>query len=393
MNILFVSAVLPYPLYSGGQVRIYNLLRLLGKEHKITLLSFIRSPEERTYVEELSFCHRVETVVRGNAWQAKYILPTLFGSYPLLFSTYQNRAMREKIVTLLATGDYDLLHLEPGYVWPSVPSVSLPIVVTQHNIEYPIYEEYVRRFPVPPLRPFLWLDTVKLRFWEEYTWKHATRIVAVSDQDRDVIARSAPGVPVSVIPNGVDLLSFPFRPRQIDGIRPTFLFVGNFSWVQNRDAVTHLLRAIWPKLLEQYPGAKLNIVGRNAPRELARLISEKGAHLLDRVTRIRDEFEASDILIAPIRVGGGTKFKILEAMASGLPVVTTHIGGSGLDLIAGQEIIEADSTEEIIVAVSRLIGDPKGTKGLVTAARKKIETTYAWTNIAKSLDAVWKGAV
>ena len=166
MNILFISAVFPYPLHSGGQIRIYNLLKRLSKKHSITLLSFIRSDKEKEYIKELSFLSHVETVYRGKALQLRYLFGAL-GNYSWLLSTYNNNEMKQIINYQLSTNNFDLIHIEPFYVYPSLPKLTIPLVVGEHNIEYSIYEQYVRKFPVSFLRPFLFFDVIKTRIWEE----------------------------------------------------------------------------------------------------------------------------------------------------------------------------------------------------------------------------------
>ena len=130
MKVLFVSAVLPYPLYSGGQIRIYNLLKRLGKKHEIHLYSFIRSDKEKEYISELSFCKTVTTVLRGHAWRPNYLLKTITSSYPFLWNTYHNSDMLSFLSDEIAKGGYDCIHIEPGYVWPSIPTEhKIPIVI------------------------------------------------------------------------------------------------------------------------------------------------------------------------------------------------------------------------------------------------------------------------
>src|SRR3989338_7594969 len=131
MNILFVSAVFPYPLHSGGQVRIFNLLKILSKTHDITLCAFTRSDVEKKYISALSFCKKVITVNRGHVWQLHYLIQTACSTYPLLYASYQNKEMRTRIAQELSEHSYDIVHLEPSYVWPAVPSIHVPTVVSE----------------------------------------------------------------------------------------------------------------------------------------------------------------------------------------------------------------------------------------------------------------------
>lgn len=389
MKILFVSAIMPYPLYSGGQVRVYNLLVRLAKKHDITLVTFLRSFDEKRYEKDLAFCKKIITGYRGHAWQPGYVLRTLAGTKPLLLTSYDHAGLREEIVAELSTGAYDLIHIEPWYVWPSIPKYTTPMVVATHNIEYPVYAEYVRRCQPRILWPGFFLDVVKLRHWEEYVWKQASHVVAVSDDDARVIGAVRLSKPnVSVVPNGVDVRSFRFQTKKA-GTPPTFLFVGSFNWVQNRDAAAWLVTSIWPVLRKRYAGSTLRIVGRNAPTGLRRLIQSHEAILLEHVEDIQEELHRADIMIAPIRIGGGTSFKILEAMACGLPVVTTTLGAAGLKVAAGRELLIGDTADSITAAVRKLVDTPSMRFDLAKQARSCVERHYAWDTITKTMEDVW----
>ena len=392
MNILFVSALLPYPLYSGGQVRIYNLLKILSSKHKITLFSFIREESEKQYLQELNFCQKVETVLRGHAWQPRYVVPAVFGKYPLLLASYNHSEMRRKIGEEINNGNYDLIHLEPGYVFPSVPDTRLPLVVAEHNIESTIYQDYVRRFPFAPVRTFFYADVLKLKFWERHIWQKARGIVTVSEDDARVIAPKTNGQKKALVPNGVDPVVFPFKPNAEVDPSLKFLFVGNFSWLQNRDALGDMLRRIWPEVVSKFPKSQLIIVGKQMPASLKRLADKAQARRLDEVVDINNEYQKADIMLAPIRIGGGTKFKILEAMASGLPVVTTAKGVQGLNVTDRQEVMLAETPEAYVKAIEELVKTNKR-KQIVSAARLKIDKVYTWRKIANKLADLWEQVV
>lgn len=390
MKILFVSALLPFPLHSGGQVRIYNLLKKLTRKHEVTLFTFLRNDSERTYLSELAFCKKIETVYRGRAWQPRYIAQSLLSTYPLLFATYANESLKERIAEELLSSRYDLVHIEPGYVWPSLPSLSVPLVITEHNIEYLGYKGYVERFPIVPLRPFLAIDVAKLAWWERRVWNQATRIVTVSSEDKEIISRSVSPDCVHVVPNGVDLAEFRFLPKKVKRDSFILLFIGNFSWLQNRDAVKYLIGDIWPVIKRQYPGAQLRIVGRGAPNDLREKIQMSSALLLDGVEDITGEYSSADVLIAPIRIGSGSRYKILEAMASGLPVITSKVGAAGLGVEDRKEIMLAETAEQFLGAVSELASDQNLQDTIVAAARKLIEKSFSWEIIARELERVWE---
>jgi len=215
MRILFISAVFPYPLYSGGQIRIYNLLKEASRHHDMTLCAFTRDKAENRYIQKLNFCKKVHTVLRGSAWQFQYVARAIFGKYPFVFSTYDLPEMRAIIEKELSGGSYDLIHIEPGYVFPSLPKTTLPLVVGEHNIEHVVYEGFIRSFPIVPLRPLLFVDVLKLRAWERNVWNKANHIVAVSANDASTIASVVSNGKVTIAPNGVDVAAFPFTPKKI----------------------------------------------------------------------------------------------------------------------------------------------------------------------------------
>lgn len=386
MNILVVSAVLPYPLYSGGQIRMYNLLKRLSLKHKITLVSFIRDEKERVHIKDLSFLHDVHMIHRGRAWQLKYILRALVTRVPFLLSTYTNGHMHSMLTDLLKKNAFDLIHLEPFYVWPSIPNTTVPIVVSEHNVEHQVYEDYVKRL-MWPLRILGMIDVSRLKRWEQYVWRKVSHVTTVSENDKYVVDAYLSFDASSVVSNGVDTDVFAYQKRVLKN-KKNFLFVGNFRWLPNINAAQRLLDHIWPKIKDAFPDSTLTIVGRDMPESLVSRATSRVFCKTD-VLDIKDEYANAFALLAPMTIAGGTKFKVLEAFASGLPVVSTKEGVEGIACADGQEVLLADTPKEFVDQLKTLDTNEHGEK-LTKAARILVEKAYNWDSIAKSLDSVWR---
>lgn len=390
MKVLVVSAVLPYPLHSGGQIRLYNLLKRLAKGDEIHLYSFIRSEKEKEYLPALSFCKTITTVMRGGVWQPKYLLETLVSSYPLLWTSYHNGQMLSLLSDEIARGNYDLIHIEPGYVWPSIPTEHrVPIVVSEHNVEHLVYKGYADGFHLMAVKPFLLLDVKKMRIWEKRAWTAASHVISVSQADKNIMGTLVDPSHISVVPNGVDIQSFPFRPKKtFPKDSPTFLYVGNFLWMENRDAANYVIKDLWPILKTNFLSARLRIVGKQA-NDYIMVKKDPSISIEDSVEVIQDELRNADIMLAPIRIGGGTKYKILEAMASGLPVITSSVGAQGMKGLHGKHYHVADSPAAILRAVQDLTISVRRL-AIVRNARALVEKEYSWDAIAKKQYSVWQ---
>lgn len=395
MNILLVSSYLPYPLFSGGHVRLYNLLKILGKKHNITLVCEKRPHQTESDVAEVKkLCSHVVTIARKKQWSLPNILKTGFSPYPFLLIGHTSKVMQDAITHLLSKNSFDLIHVETSYVFQNLPKVTIPIVLVEHNIEYLVYKRYANASPLI-LRPLLLLDVFKLRFFEEQFWKRAKKVVAVSKDEQKIIGRDN----TAVVPNGVDtqLFTFPDIEKKITN-RKTVLFIGDFKWIQNRDAAIYILKDIWPNIMQsakfKIQNAKLWIVGREIPESIRKLTNDSSVVFDENPPHATPEiFAKADLLLSPVRIGGGTSYKILEAMASGVPVVTTSLGIEGIDATHNTDVVIADSKEELAAAVNIVFSDQDFYASLAKNARRLVEKKYDWRIIAQTLDDVYKSVV
>jgi polysaccharide biosynthesis protein PslH len=386
MKILMISSFLPFPLYSGGHIRLYNLIRQLSKKHEITLVCEKRPNQtERDVIEMGKICNSVLTVERKLQWSIKNIVKTGFSKNCFLVTGHNSSEMKKIIKDELEKNKYDLIHVETFYVMQNLPKTSLPIVLIEHNVEYLVYKRYVENASAL-LRPLLSIDILKLKSQEINFWKQATKLVAVSDAERKIMGRSD----VGLVPNGVDLDMFDFKERQS---AKTVLFIGDFSWIQNVNAVSTILNEIWPKIYAKNKNLKLWIVGRKIPENLKNIKAENVEFDENAPSKTEEIYAKADILLAPKYVGGGTSYKILEAMATGVVVVTTSLGAEGIVNKDSNEISISDSSEELAGLVLKLAEDKNLRIEQARRARKIIEEKYDWKIIAEKLDKVYNSVI
>lgn len=398
-----VSSYLPFPLFSGGHIRLYNLIKELSKKHKITLICEKRDYQGDAEISELKkFCKKVITVNRKKQWTIGNILKTGLSLSPFLIIGHTSEYMKKEIQRELSESQFDLIHVETSYVMQNIPPVDIPLVLVEHNVEYLVYKRFADSAPLP-LRPLLYIDVLKLKYWEEKMWKKATKLVAVSEIEKKIMSEIRKDV--VIVSNGVDVFKFKTtsdkRPASQRGEQATndkrILFIGEFKWVQNIDAIEWILKEIWPKITFNSQLSILNlklwVVGRNIPQSIRKLTSDKNIIFDNQAPKETEEiFKKSDLLLAPIRVGGGTSFKILEAMASGVPVVTTPLGNT-IAALDNEEIVIAKDSDGFVEKIRELFANEEFYKTISTNARRLVEEKYNWQKISNDLNSLYESVV
>src|SRR6185369_12234505 len=362
MKILMVSSYLPYPLHSGGQVRLYNLIKELSAKHEITLICEKRPHQTAADSAALEkICKKVVTVPRRKQWSLENLAKSTTSLHSFLVTGHTQQLLREKIEEALIGEKFDLIHVETFYVFQNVPVTPLPVILVDHNIEYLVYKRFKDHAPLP-MRPLLALDIAKIKKEEITAWKQANKVVAVSHEDKKVMEEI--GVHPALVSNGVNVEQFAFRPKENNEIKK-LLFIGDFKWLQNRDSAEFNIRDIWPKVKSVISNevrnptrslanarddkVKLWIVGRSIPESIRNLTNDPDI-LFDEESSAKpahEIFQEADILLAPIRVGGGTSFKILESMSCGTPVVTMPLSAQAINAQDEEQIMVGKTAEEL----------------------------------------------
>ena len=384
-----LTPYLPFPLMSGGQTRSFNLIKNLSKKHEITLFSLIKNDNEREYIPELEkYCKKVRVFNRpSRPWTLSNILRTGFSTYPFLvirnLATKESQAISEELLS----NSYDLIHAETFYVMPHIPKTKVPILLVEQTIEYLVYKHYVEEQAPRPLRPLLKIDVMKLKFWETYFWRHAKKVVAMSDSDRNQMEKLSPGLSIDIVPNGIDAQYFLAKKKE-DVIPRRVLYVGNFTWLQNIEALEDLVNIVWPKIKKELKDVKLWVVGMHMTKYIKNLKSDD-IEVTEGIPDVRDAYRKSTVLVTPIKGPGGTRLKILEAMASALPVVTTTVGAEGLGVRNGKEALIEDNLEDLAKSAIAVLKNPEKAKKLGDAGRKFVEQNYTWDVSADKLDRIY----
>lgn len=394
MKILMLTPYLPYPPSSGGQVRSYNLIKNLSKDHEITLFSLIKNEGERKYISELEkYCHKVRVFNRpASPWTLKNIFRTGFSLYPFLVIRNLSGEEKEAVGEELNTEKYDLIHAETFYVMPHIPETEVPILLVDQTIEFQVYLHFVKNNKNFFLKPFLYIDIFKIKYWELQFWKKANMVVAVSDSDKEKMESLVKGLKVRVVPNGAgeDLMNV-WKKRRPEK-QPTIFFQANFSWLQNIEAAQHLAKNVFPLIKEKIKDARCWIVGQSAKEKIGALQSKdvEIINLSNSDTQgVIDAYSRATVFVAPLEGPGGTRLKILGAMAAGVPVVTSKIGIEGIDARLGKEVLVADSWEEMAEKVFLLVNNKKLYQDIAEAARSLVEEKYSYKSVANILSGIY----
>jgi glycosyltransferase involved in cell wall biosynthesis len=391
MKILMVTPYVPYPPASGGQIRTLNLLKYLSQNNEIYLVSLYKNEGEKKYIQFLTkYCKQIHLCKRPEKpWQIKILFKTIFSTKPFLIIRNFSKEAEETIKKLLNNNNFDVIHSETFYVMPHIPETVVSILLVEQTIEYKVYQHFVDNIFVL-LRPFFYLDVLKLSYWERYYWKKATVVATVSDFDSEII-KNEEKIKSVVIPNGAGDEMFEDKIKNKSTQKPILLFLGNFFWLQNQEAAEYLLKKILPKLKNKLQNFTIIIAGQKAH---AIKSNSKNVKIInidpDDAKKVKELYNKSTLFIAPIFGPGGTRLKILASMASGVPVISTNIGIEGLDVHDKKHVMIANNADEFVNSIKKILLSKKLYNTLKNNSYELVKKNYNWKKISKMLEVVYQ---
>jgi polysaccharide biosynthesis protein PslH len=389
LRVLVVSPYFPFPPRSGAGMRIYQLTRQLAERHEVTFVSYAAEGDDAG-VRELSrtvsvrAVYRTEqTVLARRLGQAR----SLVSREPFASWVMRSEEMQAAIDDLCTSIDFDVIHVEfstmSGFRFPD----GIPMVLDEHNIEYELYRRLYEGERSLLRRAFNGLEYLRVRRLEERSWNQAQACVVTSAREEPTVQAAVPSLPTAVVPNGVDLEYF--APWTAETQPHTVVFNGVLNYRPNVDAAIHLVEEIWPLVLGRCPSARLVLVGR-APEREARALRRPTVDVVGSVPDIRPYLSSAEVVAVPIRMGGGTRLKVVEALSMAKPMVSTSIGCEGLAVRDREHLLIADDTETFARQILELFDDAELQRRLGLAGRTLAEQSYSWHLAGERLEALYR---
>jgi glycosyltransferase involved in cell wall biosynthesis len=390
MGLLFLTETIPYPLDSGGRIKTYNTLRILAREHEVHCHAVVRDRAHLAYRPQLeAVCahvvlHHVPRTARHEAVSAALSQMT---GVPFVVRRHFHRVVLDSLLEECRRHRFDAVYCDHLSMLEYGRRLKLPLILDAHNIEYEIIRRHAATLPWSPVRLFAEMEWRRLARYERRWYRQCRSIFAVSDVDARTIRALAPGVTVHSVPISVDVSKTP-RVRHL-AADPEILFVGGLHWPPNADAVRYFIDAIFPAVKQGVPAARFTVIGRGHETLARRVPATAGVRFMGHVDDVEPFFRASRVMVAPIRSGSGMRVKILDALARGVPTVSTAVGCEGISATDGVHLLIADRPDDFAQKTVTLLRDASKAQAIADAAHALALEKYDTSVIRRAvLDAV-----
>jgi sugar transferase (PEP-CTERM/EpsH1 system associated) len=400
MRLLFLTPQLPYPPHKGTTIRNYNLIVGLAGRHEIDLLAFTDTEGARPTSPLDSLCRRIETILPPVRSMTRRAITTLLSPRPDMALRLWSPRFADRLAVWLRERDYDVIQIEGiemaryGELAQSV-APGARRVFDDHNAEWLLQrrtyqaERQLTGWSIGTL--YSLIQTWKLTRFERQACRSAQHVLAVSATDAAAIRQLDPDVPITVVTNGVDTTLYrPGSVAAIDFGAPALVFSGTMDFRPNVDAALWFAANVLPKVRASIPAAEFVIVGQRPHARLAPLREQAGIRITGAVDDVRPYIAGACVVVVPLRMGGGTRLKVLEAMAMGAPIVSTWMGVDGFAVEEGREVVLADDADRFAAEVVKTIRDASRRQALAQHGRRFVEENYDWKTIVPKLEAVYR---
>ena len=394
MRVLVIDEWIPLPLNSGKRIRTFQLLAPHARRHEMVYLCYADAQAEAAKIrqmEEAGF--RMLCVPPVPRFNTPFKAAVGFGMYcmgrtPLAVRKQYSRGFQEALRRILAAERFDLIHCEWTHYAHFLRGLpEMPRFLCSHNVESVPWERLYRVERNPLRRAALHLEWLKMRSFERRAVARFDHVAAVSAVDAEMLRTQFGARSVEVIPNGVDLDFYACGDRRPQ--EEILAYCGSMDSFVNQDAVRYFVEKIFPAILARRPHVRFMIIGRSPPRSIRDLANDR-IMVSGNVEDIRPLLSQVTVGVVPLRVAGGSRLKILEAFAAGIPLVSTSIGAEGLDLQPGTHLLAADDEASFAEACLRLLGDSQLRTQLAGAARIFLGQRYDWKSISPRVEAAWE---
>ncbi|MFH1373863.1 MAG: glycosyltransferase [bacterium] len=386
MKILVIDEEFPYPLNSGKRIRTFHLTRYLADHHDVSYLAYGSSDSAAadSLREHRITPYAVVPVDRSQQGIRFYLrlALNLFSRYPYVVTSHYTPAFQSRLERLIAEQQFDLVVCEwTPYAIFLRRLDNVRSIIVAHNIESEIWRRYQENETNPLKRWYISIQRAKVERFERNCFEWADGATTVSEPEAETLRGSGITAPVAVIENGVDVDYFQPGREVVDD--HMLVFTGSMDWRPNQDAAIFFVREIFPLLRREQPRLTAVFVGRRPPRKVLELADTEGIVVTGTVDDVRPYIARAGVYIVPLRIGGGSRLKILEAMAMGKAVVSTSVGAEGLRVEDGVDILLGDTPQQFTRQVIDCLNDEKRRQTLAERGRQLVQKHYRWEQLGE----------
>ncbi|MCC5941166.1 MAG: glycosyltransferase [Balneolaceae bacterium] len=389
MKVLYFIPYSPANPTFGGSLRIYHILDHLCSNHDVTVAGFSTPDEERELLKNFPVLEGKTHFVQDpymNSSRYRILLKSIFSSHSLWYQCTRSAELQQILDRLLENDTYDVIQSEFPVMGMYRFNSTAVKIIDSHNVEYDNFKR-MAKVKNPLKKLFYHLESYKFYKEETAACREQSALFVCSERDISILDKSVPGVPKYLIPNGVD--EEYFYPTKTTPKPHSLVFVGMMKYVPNYDGINFFLDEIFPKILALFPETTITIVGKNAPSSITRR-ANKNIIITGFVDDTRPYMHEASVYVVPLRMGGGTRLKIMETLASKIPLVTTSIGCEGIDVEHRKHALIADTPEDFANAVLELFVNNELCKKLTEAGYDLVMEKYRWKSIGKEMDRAYK---